>query len=172
MEGKLVRLRAPEPEDAARLNPLFNDPEVLAGLSFPFPQPVSGFEEWIRTSRTSDSEVNLIIETLDGEPIGGCGLRFLNLRNRSANLGIWIGKPHWNHGYGTDAVRTLCRFAFRHLNLHRIDLHVYATNPRAIRSYEKVGFQQEGTLREAQFVGGQHVDEYVMGLLAHELIDQ
>jgi RimJ/RimL family protein N-acetyltransferase len=171
LEGRLVRLRAPEVEDAARLNDLFNDPDVLAGLMIAFPQPQAGFEEWVRASRNSDTEINFVIETLDGEPIGGCGLRFLNLRNRSANLGIWIGQPHWDQGYGTDAVRTLCRFAFHHLNLQRVDLHVYATNPRARRSYENVGFQLEGTLRRAQFVGGRHVDEHVMSLLAEEFSD-
>jgi RimJ/RimL family protein N-acetyltransferase len=172
LEGRLIRLRAVEPEDAARLNPLFNDPGVLAGLTFPLPQPLAGFHEWLAGVRGSDSEIEFVIETPEGEAIGGCGLRGLNDRNRTGNLGIWIGRPYWDRGYGTDAVRTLCRFAFRHMNLQRIDLHVFVTNPRARRSYEKVGFRLEGTLRKAQFVGGEYVDELVMGLLAEELVEE
>jgi RimJ/RimL family protein N-acetyltransferase len=172
LEGRLVRLRAIEPQDASRLNPMFNDPEVLAGLTIAMPQSTLGFDEWSEAARRNESEIDLVIETREGEAIGACGLRGLNDRNRSANLGIWIGRPHWGRGYGTDALRILCRFAFRHMNLQRVDLHVYANNPRGIRAYERVGFRLEGTLRRAQFVGGDYVDEHVMGLLAEELVEE
>jgi RimJ/RimL family protein N-acetyltransferase len=56
------------------------------------------------------------------------------------------------------------------MNLQRIELDVFTTNPRARRAYEKVGFVAEGTRRRAQFVGGRHVDSFLMGLLADELI--
>jgi len=170
--GRLVRLRPPEPEDAPRLNPMFGDPDVLAGLQVPFPQPEAGFVEWMESSRRSDDSIQLVIETLDGLPIGACDLRHLNDRNRSANLGIWIGKPYWDRGYGTDAVRTLCRFGFRHMNLQRVGLEVYADNPRGRRAYEKVGFRLEGTTRRAQFVRGRYVDAHLMGLLAEEFVDE
>jgi RimJ/RimL family protein N-acetyltransferase len=172
LEGRLVRLRPVEPEDASRLNPMFNDPDVLAGLTVPMPQPEAGFHEWSETARGNRNELDLVIETLEREAIGGCALRGLNDRNRTADLGIWIGRAFWDRGYGTDAVRTLCRFGFRHMNLQRVDLHVFANNPGARRSYEKVGFHLEGTLRRAQFVGGQYVDELVMGLLAEELVEE
>jgi len=89
---------------------------------------------------------------------------------RTALLGIWLGKPYWDAGLGTDAVRTLCRFGFDHMNLQRIELDVFDTNPRARRAYEKVGFVLEGTRRQAQFVGGRNVDSHLMGLLAEELV--
>jgi RimJ/RimL family protein N-acetyltransferase len=171
-EGRLVRLRAPEPEDAPRLNPMFGDPDVLAGLTMPFPQSVAGFLEWIEAARRSEDSATFVVETREGEAIGACDLRHLNLRNRVANLGIWIGKPYWDRGYGTDAVRTLCRFGFRHMNLQRVELQVYADNLRGRRAYEKVGFKLEGTLRRAQFVVGRYVDTHVMGLLAEELVEE
>src|SRR5437879_9941124 len=67
-----------------------------------------------------------------------------------SELGIWITEPLWNRGYGTDAVRTLCRFGFREMNLHRISLHVYDFNPRGVMVYEKVGFREEGRLRRSE----------------------
>jgi RimJ/RimL family protein N-acetyltransferase len=172
LEGRLVRLRAMELEDAARLNPLFKDPEVLAGLIVAMPQSLSGFRDWSEAARRSEDEIDLIIERLEGEAIGACGLRGLNDRNRAGDLGIWIARPYWGRGFGTDAVRTLCRFAFRHMNLQRVDLHVYSNNLRGRRAYEKVGFRLEGTLRRGQFVGGEYVDELVMGLLAEELVEE
>jgi len=171
LEGALVRLRPLEPDDAAVLNPMFGDPEILEHLSFPFPQSEAGFREYVASARGDDSRLVLAIETLDGEAIGGIDLRAIDPGSRAATLGIWIGRPHWNRGYGTDAVRTLCRFGFRHMNLQRIELHVYETNPRGRRAYEKVGFRLEGTLRRAQFVGGRYVDTHVMGLLAEELVE-
>src|SRR5262249_53559974 len=111
------------------------------------------------------------IETLAGHLIGGAGLHDISASSRTAMLGIWIAREHWDQGFGTDAVRTLCRFGFRELNLRRVTLHVYANNPRGIRAYQKVGFVEEGRLRGDHFVDGGYVDVVVMGLLAEELIE-
>jgi RimJ/RimL family protein N-acetyltransferase len=86
-------------------------------------------------------------------------------------LGLWIGRPYWDRGYGTDAVRVLCRFAFREMNLQRVGLSVYDINPRGVRAYEKVGFKEEGRRRRGHFADGRYVDVIVMGLLAEELIE-
>lgn len=165
-----MRLRAPEPADADALNDLFNDHGVRSGIGAPLPQPVEGFHAWITAARQRPDHLNLAIERLEPrEPIGMCDLMEIEAATRTATLGIWIGRPWWNGGYGTDAVHTLCRFGFEHMNLHRIALHVNADNERAIRAYEKAGFRHEGRLREAAFVHGERVDELVMGILAREL---
>lgn len=171
-EGRLVRLRAPEESDADALNAEFGDPDVLAGITLAFPQASAGYREFVRSTRGSPTQATFTIETLDGEPLGTCDLRDIEPRARVAHVGIWIRKATWGRGYGTDAMRTLCRFGFRELNLQRIELQVYETNPAAIRSYEKVGFRHEGTLRRAQFLGGRHIDVRVMGLLAEELVEE
>jgi RimJ/RimL family protein N-acetyltransferase len=54
---------------------------------------------------------------------------------------------------------------FEEVGVHRVDLEVYAFNPRAQRSYEKCGFVVEGRLRESLLWGGERVDTIVMGLL-------
>jgi RimJ/RimL family protein N-acetyltransferase len=99
-----------------------------------------------------------------------CDLMKIEAPTRTAELGIWVARPWWRGGYGTDAVRTLCRFGFKHVNLHRITLFVNADNAQAIRAYEKVGFVDEGRLREAAFVDGDRVDHLVMGLLPGDLV--
>jgi len=171
-EGDLVRLRARERTDAPELNPMFDDPEVLAGLKVAFPQSLQGYKEWVEATRASDRQQVFVIETLGGRnAIGICGLEEIDARARSAEYGIWIGKPHWRHGYGTDATRIACRFGFRYLNLQRISLSVYATNEKAIRVYERVGFKREGLTRRGQFLGGGPIDIVEMGLLAEELVE-
>jgi RimJ/RimL family protein N-acetyltransferase len=172
LTGRLVRLRAPEPVDAETLNELFNDHDVRSGIGHPMPQPTESFLDWITAARGAPDHLNLTIERLEeGDPIGMCDLMKIESATRVAVLGIWIGRPFWDGGYGTDSVRTLCRFGFDHLNLHRIHLQVNADNDRAVRAYEKVGFVHEGRLREAAFVHGARMDELVMSILEGELKD-
>jgi RimJ/RimL family protein N-acetyltransferase len=162
----------PEPADAEALNELFNDHDVRSGLGAPLPQPIESFQDWVATARQAPDHLSVAIERLgEPEPIGLCDLMKIHAPTRSAMLGIWIARPWWGEGYGTDAVRTLCRFGFDHMNLHRIALEVNADNQKAIRAYEKVGFRHEGRLREAGFVHGARMDALVMGLLEGELLD-
>lgn len=171
IEGELVRLRALEAADVELLNPKFNEAEVLENLAaVPFPQPAENFEEFRRGSRSDPSQVNFAVQDrLTGEVIGVCGLEGLAL-HLSPELGLWLGKDHWDQGYGTDTVRTLCRHAFRAMGVRRVTLHVLTSNERAIRAYEKVGFMIEGTQREAIFTKGRWRDLHVMGLLAIEFV--
>jgi RimJ/RimL family protein N-acetyltransferase len=170
LEGRLVRLRPIEEADLSRVNELFWEPEVTEQLLVVWPEPVSGTRQWWERRRAA-GEPYLAIETLAGEFVGVCDLGRVEGRARTAIMGIWIGKAFWDKGFGTDAVRVLCRFAFSEMNLQRIELGVLENNARGKQAYEKVGFKEEGRLRRALFVGGSHVDLIVMGLLADELIE-
>jgi RimJ/RimL family protein N-acetyltransferase len=170
-EGSLVRLRAVEEEDLAAINEGIWDPEVTEQMSIAWPEAVAQTREFWERVRTSDSEIMLAVETLAGEFVGAVGLGGIDPRSRQAELGVWIARPHWGKGYGTEAVRTMCGFGFREMNLQRVFLRVYETNPRGRRAYEKVGFKEEGRLRQGQFVNGRYVDVILMGLLAEDLIE-
>jgi len=171
LEGALARLRAVEESDLVWINRNFWNPEVTRFLTVVWPEPLAGTRAFYERTRSSDDTVVLLIETLGGDPIGVCSLDGIQARGRTAQLGIWIAEGLWNQGYGTDAVRTLCRFGFREMNLHRITLHVYDLNPRGVVVYEKVGFREEGRERGDQFVDGRHVDAILMGMLAGELTE-
>jgi RimJ/RimL family protein N-acetyltransferase len=100
------------------------------------------------------------------EPIGNVTLRGLDRENGSAELAIVIGvKALQGRGYGTDALNCVVDFGFGELRLERIYLHVFDYNPRAIRSYEKAGFQTDAILRRARFHRGDHHDVHVMSIL-------
>ncbi len=171
LQGTLVRLRAHEPADIAALNDLINDPDVGESLGMLMPQAVSDYKAFVEGAEKDPTRSSFVIERLEGGvAIGSGGFFTIETAPRTAVLGIWLGKPYWDEGLGTDAVRTLCRFGFEHMNLQRIELTVFETNPRARRAYEKVGFVVEGTRRRSEFAGGRHVDSYLMGLLAEELI--
>lgn len=171
-EGRLIRLRAREPEDEPLLYRWFNDPEVTRHLTLRYPVSHATEREFIeRAHAVSYQLASFAVETkAEARLIGGVSLEDTSPENRSATLGIAIGdKSYWDGGYGTDTMRTVCRFGFEMMNLHRIELHVYEGNQRARRVYEKVGFVEEGRLREAHFSYGQYQDVIVMGLLEGEL---
>ena len=169
LEGRQVRLRSVEEEDLPLYNQLFWDPQVTQHLEVVWPEPLEGTRRWWEGARTHGTAL-FAIETLDGQFAGACSLENIDRRTRSAVLGIWIGRRFWDQGLGTDAVRTVCRFAFEEMNLQRVGLGVFETNPRGKAAYERVGFKEEGRRRRAAFVGGRFVDTIVMGLLAEDLI--
>jgi RimJ/RimL family protein N-acetyltransferase len=172
-EGTLVRLRAVEPEDEPMLYQWFNDPEVTQNLMLRYPVSHASEREFLESvKQPNSSKAHFAVVTKDTHRmIGGATLEVGQPELREATLGIAIGdKEAWDHGYGTDTMRTLCRFGFEMMNLHRIQLEVYAENARARKVYERVGFTVEGVRRDAMFKYGRYQDIVMMGLLEGELI--
>lgn len=171
-EGELVRLRAREPEDEPLLYQWFNDPEVIEFLSVRYPLSHQQEKDYNASHGAPSFQLAdfAIVRKDTGELIGNVDLRDVSPESRGAGLGIAIGDRRcWDGGFGTDAMRVVCRFAFEMMNLHRIQLEVIDGNDRARHVYEKIGFRHEGTLREAFYKAGSYRDIHVMGLLRGEL---
>jgi diamine N-acetyltransferase len=177
--GERIRFRAVEREDLPAFQKYVNDPEVTAGLGIYLPLSMLDEEDWFAGVRKHPpDERNLVIEARRPEGdageetwkmIGGAGFFNLDGRNRCAEFGIMIGdKAYWDRGYGSEAVRLLCKHGFNTLNLNRIYLRVLETNLRAIRAYEKAGFIHEGRQRQAWYKDGHYYDFLVMSLLKEE----
>lgn len=91
------------------------------------------------TGQLDDARVHFIVETRDThEWVGYLTLRDTNPKNRDGDLGITLKTAHWGKGYATEIMRFTVDHAFRHLNLHRVSLGVFDTNPRAMHVYKKV----------------------------------
>ena len=170
-EGGLVRLRAREQRDEPNNLRWNNDIEVTQHINARYPQSSASRRVRIGPDESPDFGLMLLaIDTLDGLHIGNCSLFHGSPEDRGATLGIYIGEAAYRGGgYGTEAMRVLCRFGFDMMNLHRIELEVFATNERALHVYEKVGFVREVQRREADFRFGAYRDVVVMGLLRGEL---
>ncbi len=170
--GKLVDLRAPEMGDLARNTRWINDREVTQFLSVRYELSSAAEEAWLRdvvSAPMSFERPFFAIETKDGAHIGNTNLFDVRPEDRVAEMGIMIGeKPYWSRGYGSDAVRTLLRFAFDEMNLHRVQLFTYSFNHRAIAAYRKCGFVEEGRRRGARYRQGRHHDFIVMAVLRDE----
>lgn len=178
--GKLVRLRPVEKADLLQFVQWFADPEFRWFVAMYQPVSMEQEEGWFQRTMSSGETQPWAIEARDATAsgnrgsdrwnlIGSCGFHHIDWRNRSGEIGIIIGdKECWGRGYGTDATRVLVSWGFEILNLNRIHLRVYADNPRAIRCYEKVGFQTEGRLRDDDYRNGAYRDTIVMSILRRE----
>ena len=171
--GDHVRLRGVEESDIGRFVSWLNDPEVTENLLIFWPLTMKQEEKWfedLSKKEPAEQPLAIEIETENGwELIGNSSLQEIDWLNRSAEVGIFIGnKTYWGKGYGSTAMKLMLQFGFNRLNLNRIYLHVFETNPRAIRSYEKVGFKLEGRLRQDIFKNGKYIDVLMMSVLRSE----
>ena len=172
IQGKRVRLVPPPDIGFAHLTGVWvTDPftrHLIGGPAYQL--SLASREDFVRDRLTqSFNGLYLMIEVIDTpEPvvIGAIELRKVSAEHRSAEVGILVGdRMYWGHGYGTDALHALCRFAFEEMDLHRVHLSVLEFNTRAIRAYEQVGFVVEGRLRQDAYLGGHYYDSLAMGLL-------
>lgn len=169
--GEKIYLRPVEvPDDCKAIAAWLNDPEVSRTLRRYLPHTPSGVEEYMRRLAGSETEVPLAIAAKEGDRlVGVCGIHEVNVRHRNAWIGLTVGeKGCWGKGYGREAMELLLRLGFQTLNLHRMSLQVFSFNERAVRLYEKLGFQHEGRLRQDFFLDGTYHDTLMMGLLRDE----
>jgi RimJ/RimL family protein N-acetyltransferase len=171
LEGEKVKLREYRKEDIPKAWEYFNDPDVRRFLNpgIPFPLKLEDEEKWYEEQTSRKDTYNFAIVIKDtGEYIGGCGINSVDWKNRHACVGIFLGKPFWSKGYGTDAMKVLVNFIFSQMNINKVYLNVFSFNQRAIKSYEKCGFKVEGVLREHIYRDGKYHDEYIMSILRSE----
>jgi len=174
LKGKSVLLRPVKRSDISYFLKWFNDPEIVqyVGLYLPMTEMYEEkFIEELGTTRAR-SDVILVIEAVEGDstkPIGNCGLHQINPKDCNALFGIVIGeKDYWSKGYGLEAARLLIDYGFQQLNLHRISSYAFAFNERSIKLHKKLGFREEGRLRQATFKNGQYHDHVQFGILREE----
>lgn len=110
-----------------------------------------------------------IFSRVSNQPIGYCLLACIDKFHHKAKIGITIGsKSEWGKSYGEEALTGLLHYAFDELELNRITAEVFAFNKRAIKLFEKLGFKQEGKIRENVYKNGNYHDELIFGLLKKE----
>ena len=120
-------------------------------LNIPHPYEDGMAEEWISTHQEKFEQGESVIFAItlwnDDGLIGAIGLT-INQRYERAELGYWIGKPHWGNGYCTEAAKVVLYYGFTVLGLNRIHAHHFSRNPASGRVMEKIGMKYEGCLRQ------------------------
>ena len=169
IQGVQVRLRPLEERDLPTCVEWMHDSEVTRWLaSVGEPPTLEDEQDWYDRRRADPDSVMWAIETAEGRLVGNVELRLTPAAHR-AEMGIVVGdKTEWGKGYGTSTVEMVLRYAFKELELNRVELTTDEENHRAIRCYEKCGFTREGLLRQHRLVDGTFGNTLVMAVLREE----
>lgn len=173
--GDLVRLAAVDPEAFSKTFTRWSrDSEFMRLLNSEAIRlnSTAANKKWIEKDLEDPSSALYFFSAraLSGDrEIGEIVLDVSSWNARNGFVGISIGeREDWGRGYGTDLMKLLLRFAFTEVNLRRMTLTVFEYNPRAIRSYEKVGFRHEGRFRNFLNREGRRWDMLFMGILRED----
>jgi RimJ/RimL family protein N-acetyltransferase len=170
LRGKRVVLRTLEREDCRALWAAY-EPEEPApteplnpGLS------VEGAERWFEEMQAKQGKEQLYLGIWhDDELVGDAQLAEIDWRHRTATVGAGIAKrSQRGKGYGSDATRTLARYAFDELDLYRLNAATHEANVGAQKALTRCGFVLEGRQREAIRAAGRRWDRLLYGLLRDE----
>jgi RimJ/RimL family protein N-acetyltransferase len=169
-----VGLRARDEADIAILHAeLYEDIATYTiADSRPIPAASSASPYAIGESRDDPARFSVVElapgELAGGELAGAALLWAIDQHNRSAHLGLSLRPSFRGRGLGTDVVLALCEYGFAVRGLHRLQVDTLASNAAMISAAVRAGFSQEGTLRGADWVNGEFVDEVILGLLASD----
>ena len=162
-------MRAMERTDLRFVHGLFNDRAVM---SYWFEEPfdaLAELEDIYERHIHDDRERRYIIES-DGLPVGLVELVEINTIHRNCEFQIIVAPAAQGRGYATVATRRALDYAFRILNLHKVYLYVDIANEKAAHVYEKIGFVQEGLLREQYFSNGAYRDARLMRVFQRDFL--
>lgn len=167
--GDGIEVRFLEPRDAEDVFAVIDANRDRLRPWMPWVDPTLGPDDtraFIERVRASGVEDGLGIY-VGGSYVGGIGLR-PDAVNGDAEIGYWIGAAHEGQGLVTRACRALIDRAFGDLELHRVTIRVAPDNARSRAIPERLGFREEGVMREAGRSALGHHDLVVYGLLDRE----
>jgi len=171
-EGKLVRLRAVEPEDWQAFYDWDQDSEAARALDFVwFPGSRERHRKHaaeLSVAEVKNDEMCWVIETLDGQFAGAIDTHGCDRRVGFFQYGVAVRPEHTRRGYASEAIFLVLRHFFRELRYQKANVHVYAFNEASIELHRKLGFREEARLRRMVYTNGQFYDEFIFGLTAEE----
>lgn len=162
-------LRPLESADAQALFAVFSDTKVMRYWSGVAWDSIDKADETIaRYSKALAENESLglgIVDSQTDELIGTCSLFHLDEQSRRAEIGYGIASASWGKGYMHEALTALINYGFDALNLHRMEADTDPRNTASRRCLERLGFVNEGLLRERWIVNNEICDTSFYGLL-------
>jgi RimJ/RimL family protein N-acetyltransferase len=166
IHGTLVVLRPIVASDTESMLRSLDDPEAarLTGTHQTFsPEMIAA---WASSRVEQPDRLDLAItDARTGEWAGELALNEWDRDNHSCNIRIAVDAGYRDRGFGTEAMRLAIDYVFETLPIHRLELSVFAFNDRAVAVYRKLGFVQEGVMRDVLFWDGEYHDAVTMSIL-------
>lgn len=164
----MIELRPLAESDVDDIMTWVNDPAIVGNLAAFSGAAFTRDDElaWIRRTLAGPDRVWSIVAAADGRYLGQIGIHQIHARSRVGRLGCVIAaRDEMGKGYGSAAVRAAVARGFGELGLHKLWLMVFAHNARGRRLYGRLGFVEEGLLRDEYFHDGAWHDMVRMGLV-------
>ena len=151
-------------QEMARLG---DNPNIYKCVSdnFPTPYTIDKAKEFIELANSLSIGHIFAIEW-KGAYAGNIGLHFKQgLERKSVELGYFIGEEYLGNGIATQAIKIICEYGLKHLDINRISASVMDFNLASMRALEKNGFEKEGVFKQALFKLGKFFDDHRYGKL-------
>jgi len=165
-------LRPLVPADAPAVYAMHADPVTLRYWSTPpWSEPALADEliERDLAAMAAGDYIRLGLERQsDGQLIGLCTLFAFYLPSRRCEIGYILAREHWGQGYMHEALGALLDYGFAVLDLNRVEADIDPRNDGSRRTLARLGFEQEGHLRERWIVDGEVSDTHLYGLLRRD----
>ena len=164
LRGERVTLRRLEESDRPRLVEILREPEIARW--FGTASAEESADEFV-----ADPEVTGFAIEVDGTVAGAIGFHEQETPDyRHASMDLFVATASQNRGLGTEALRLMARYLFEERGHHRLTIDPAASNERAIRVYERVGFKPVGVMRSYERgPDGTFHDGLLMDILAEDL---
>lgn len=176
IKGERIALRPLQTSDVGpRYLAWMNDPEVTRFLEARFGHwTLEELAEFVAgRSKAVDDYLFAIVDQNGARHVGNIRLGPISRVHGTASVALMIGeRACWGQGYGTEAIRLICKLAFEDLGIRRLTAGIYETNMGSIAAFKKVGFATEGCRRSHWRDGDRYVDGLLFGLLRTEWIEQ
>jgi len=139
-------------DDTDHIRKGLSDPEVTRyyGVHFESEKDVQIQMKWYRNLREMDTGIWWKIQDRDsGEFLGACGFNDWDREeNESVEIGCWLLPEHWGEGYATEALTEISAYAFRNMDIKRVNGFVEPENTAVKKTLKKLGFEYERTIRD------------------------
>jgi RimJ/RimL family protein N-acetyltransferase len=172
LRGIRIRLAAVTQDDLSTIARWRSDGQMMRYFDAvpAVPPSPAQLETWLQNAQASTTGYLFGIRLLENDRLLGLlEVDGIIWSQRVAWLSLFIGHPEdRGKGYATDAMEVTLRLAFHELNLHRLQLSIFAYNASSIALAERLGFVREGVFREFLERDGQRHDMLLYGLLRHE----
>ena len=169
LESERLIYREVNSEDVEDIFKIYGDPEVAK-------------YDWYRPIDTKENALSIInrykkefknkeeitwgvARKKDNKIIGYCNLGDFDDESRRSEIGYGFNRDEWNKGYATEAIKTLVKFGFEVMCLHRIEAVVTFGNDASVKALKKANFTQEGIVRERTIMKGKFEDDVILGIL-------
>ena len=133
-------------------------------------QTVEDTEDYILSARkalTTRGDVGVVV-VHEGAIVGGAGLHIIRGDQGEGEIGYWLAADHTGKGIMTRAVKTLLDYGFDTCHLHRIIIRCSVENTKSCAIPDRLGFSEEGILRNHARLHGQYVDLRLWSMLVDE----